>query len=163
FVYYTIGEWTERKAVFKTIEAYLRAFARRDPVLLVVKTSPRDLRLPLSRGAGTAGKGTTAWSVARLLAQHRDPPPARLIAGELVDVDIVALHGRGNCFVSLSRGEGWGLGAFDAATHGNPVVTTGYGGQLDYLADSPHLVRFELVPVDDPAGFPSYAPDQRWA
>jgi glycosyltransferase involved in cell wall biosynthesis len=163
FVYYTIGEWTERKAVFKTIEAYLRAFTRRDRVLLVIKTSPRDLRLPPSPGAGTAGRGTTAWSVAQLLAQHRNPPPMRLIAGALLDSDIVTLHRRGNCFVSLSRGEGWGLGAFDAATHDNPVVTTGYGGQLDYLADSPYLVRFELVPVEDPTGFPSYAPDQRWA
>ena len=60
---------------------------------------------------------------------------------------------------SCARGEGWGLGGFDAAAHGNPVVTTGFGGQLDYLADSPHLVHFELVAVQDPVGFPSYAPN----
>jgi len=24
-------------------------------------------------------------------------------------------------------------------------------------------VRFDLVPVEDPVGFPSYAPDQHWA
>jgi glycosyltransferase involved in cell wall biosynthesis len=63
----------------------------------------------------------------------------------------------------LCRGEGWGLGAFDAAAYGKPVVTTGFGGHLDYLADSPYLVGFELVPVRDPAGIPSYAPNQRWA
>ena len=56
-----------------------------------------------------------------------------------------------------------GLGAFDAAASGNPVVTTGFGGHLDYLAGSPYLVRFDLVPVDDPAGYPSYVPDQHWA
>ena len=65
--------------------------------------------------------------------------------------------------MSLCRAEGWGLGAFDAAAHGNPVVMTGFGGQLDYLGDSPYLVGFELVSVDDPSGFPSYAPEQRWA
>ena len=74
-----------------------------------------------------------------------------------------ALHERGNCFVSLCRSEGWGLGAFDAAASGNPVVTTGFGGHLDYLAGTDYLVRFDLVPVDDPAGYPSYAPDQHWA
>jgi glycosyltransferase involved in cell wall biosynthesis len=63
----------------------------------------------------------------------------------------------------LARAEGFGLGSFDAATHGNPVVITGFGGQLDYLTGSPHLVRFELVPVHDPLGFASYTPKQRWA
>ena len=164
-VFYTIAEWNERKAPFLTIEAYLQAFTGRDRVLLLVKTSHWDRRASggnhqLSR---TAGPGTTAWSLARLLAAHPDPPAIRLITRSLTDDEIAAIHRRGDCYVSLARGEGWGLGAFDAAAAGNPVITTGYGGQLDYLGDSPQLVRFDLVPVDDPTGFPSYAPYQRWA
>ncbi len=163
FVFYTIAEWNERKAVFRTVEAYLRAFSGRDRVLLLIKTSQDDRRLGPSVGRGGAGKGTTAWALAQLLAAHRDPPPVRLITRELTHGEIAALHRRGDCFASLSRGEGWGLGAFDAAAYGNPVVTTGFGGHLDYLGDSPYLVGFELVPVREPAGVPSYAPDQRWA
>jgi glycosyltransferase involved in cell wall biosynthesis len=163
FVFYTIGEWNERKAVFKTIEAYLRAFSGRDPVLLIVKTSHRDHRAAPPPRPGAAGPGTTAWSVAHLLAQHPDPPRVQLVPRTLTDGEIGDLHRRGDCFVSLCRSEGWGLGAFDAAAHGNPVVVTGYGGHLDYLAGSPYLVGFDLVPVHDPAGFPSFAPDQRWA
>jgi len=106
---------------------------------------------------------TTAWSLARLLAGHRDPPAIRLITLPMTDGAITELHGLADCFVSLCRAEGWGLGAFDAAAHGKPVVITGFGGQLDYLSDSPYLVDFDLVSVQDPMGFPSYAPDQRWA
>jgi len=73
------------------------------------------------------------------------------------------LHRRGDFVVSLCRSEGWWLGAVDASAHGSPVVTTGYGGHLDYLEGSPHLVRFDVVPVQDPAGYPSYAPNQHWA
>jgi glycosyltransferase involved in cell wall biosynthesis len=87
----------------------------------------------------------------------------QLVTRELSDDDVRALHHRGNCFVSLCRSEGWGLGAFDAAAWGNPVVTTGFGGHLDYLARSPTLVPYDLMPVHDPAGYPSYAPDQHWA
>jgi glycosyltransferase involved in cell wall biosynthesis len=161
-VFYTVAEWNERKAVFATIEAYLRAFTGRDRVLLLVKTSHRDRRVAAATPSA-AGDGTTAWCLARLLASRADPPAVWLITRELGNAEIAALHGRGDCFVSLARGEGWGLGAFDAAAHGNPVVTTGFGGQLDFLGDSPYLVSFDLIPVDDPAGFPSYAPDQRWA
>ena len=162
-VFYTIGDWTERKAIFKTIEAYLGAFRSTDKVLLIVKTSPRDWRVARAKGRTRAGEGTTASAVARLLAKHPDPPQVRLITGQLSGRDISDLHRRGDCYVSLCRSEGWGLGAFDAAANGNPVVMTGFGGQLDYLGESLYLVDFDLVPVEDPAGFPSYAPDQRWA
>lgn len=163
FVFYTIAEWTERKAVFHSVEAYLRAFTGRDPVRLVVKTSHRDWRFGPPSGDRPVVEGTSAWSLARLLARHPDPPAVSLVTRGLTDDDIRGLHQRGNCFVSLCRGEGWGLGAFDAAAWGKPVVTTGFGGQLDYLDAAPYLVGFDLVPVDDPAGYPSYAPDQRWA
>ncbi len=163
FVFYTIAEWNERKAVFKTVEAYLRAFTSADPVLLIVKTSHRDHTAASPATQQWAGAGTTAWSLARLIASHPDPPAVRLVTRALSNGEIAALHRRGDCFVSLCRSEGFGLGAFDAAAHGNPVVTTGFGGHLDYLAGSPYLVGFKLVPVIDPAGYHSYAPDQRWA
>lgn len=163
FVFYTIADWTERKAPFKTIEAYLRAFTRQDPVLLIVKTSHRDFRVPPPTGERTVEPGTTAWSLAQLLRGHPDPPAVRLVNRRVTDRDIDTLHRSADCFISLCRSEGWGLGAFDAAAYGHPVVTTGFGGHLDYLADSPYLVDYDLVSVQDPNGAPSYAPDQRWA
>lgn len=163
FVFYTIAEWNQRKAVFKTVEAYLRAFTGRDRVLLIVKTSHRDHTAAQSPDGQTASTGTTAWSLAQLIAGHPDPPAVKLVTRPMTGAEIADLHRRGDCFVSLCRSEGFGLCAFDAAAHGNPVVTTGFGGHLDYLGGSPHLVDFELVPVIDPVGFPSYAPEQRWA
>lgn len=162
FVFYTIGEWNQRKAVFKTIQAYVRAFSSRDPVLLVVKTTHRDLQVPADPGNRFAAVGTTAWSLANLLSESSDPPAVKLVTRRLVDADLAALHSRGDCFVSLCRGEGWGLGAFDAAAYGNPVVITGFGGQLDYLGNYPFLVGFDLIPAQAPENW-NYAPDQRWA
>jgi len=163
FVFYTIAEWSERKAVFHSVEAYLRAFSSTDPVVMVVKTSHRDRRSAPPAGRHAVEAGTSAWALARLLARHRHPPRVVLVTRQLADDEIRGLHQRGDSFVSLCRGEGWGLGAFDAAAAGNPVVTTGFGGHLDYLEGSPYLVRYGLVPVEDTAGHPSYAPDQRWA
>ena len=162
FLFYTIAEWTERKSVEKTVEAYLRAFSPRDRVLLIIKSTPADRRQHGAAG-GPAQEGTSSWALARVLARHRDPPPVRLITRDLADAEIAALHRRGDCFVSLARSEGFGLGSFDAAAHGNPVVITGFGGQLDYLSDSPYLVGFGLVSVHDPINFPSASPEQRWA
>lgn len=161
FVFYTIAEWNERKAVADTIEAYLRAFRSSDPVTLVVKTSGRDHTTPLGPGS-RIGPGTTAFALARLMAAHPDPPHVRLVTRPLTDAQVAGLHRRGDCFLSLCRSEGWGLGAFDAATFANPVVTTGYGGHLDFLGESPFLVDFEVVSVPE-TGDRSYTPEQHWA
>lgn len=162
-VFYTIAMWMPRKGVAKTVEAFLRAFTARDRVLLIIKTSPRDYTREVSGLGGVARRGTTAWTLARLLAKHPNPPAVRLVTQELSEVELGGLHLRGDCFVSLCHSEGWGLGSFDAAAHGKPVVTTGFGGQLDYLAGSPLLVDYELVPVRDGTRSGTYTPDQRWA
>jgi glycosyltransferase involved in cell wall biosynthesis len=163
FVFRTCGDWTRRKAVDRTIEAYLLAFTADDPVRLVVKTSARDRstvhgRFSLSR--------TTASLVAAQRRRHRHRRPARVevIAGHIPDWGMEALAERADCYVSLFRGEAWGLDVFDAAIAGKPVVVTGFGGPREYLPpDLALFVDHRLVPVDDPAGRPSYTPDQHWA
>jgi len=63
------------------------------------------------------------------------------------------LHLRGDCYVSLTRAEGWGLGAYDAAFAGNPVIMTGHGGQLEFLPDTiGYLVDYRLIPVEMSGG-----------
>ncbi len=161
FVFYTINTWTARKAIWLTLQAYLKTFTARDPVTLVIKTTGNDLTRPrLVEG----WYHSTRQAVRKLLRQYPDPAAVVLIDREVPAADILALHARGDCYFSLTRSEGWGMGAFDAASWGIPVIITGFGGQLDFLQpDAPGLVRHTLVPVDDPMGYPSFAPDQNWA
>jgi glycosyltransferase involved in cell wall biosynthesis len=164
FVVYTIGPWTTRKALPDTVRAYQSAFAGRDDTELVVVTSPADFTEPGRRAERLVGPGTAAWALARTLAGFERPAPVRLVTRDLHDDEIDALHARGDCYLSLCRAEGWGIPAFDAAAFANPVVITGYGGQRAYLdEETAFLVRYRLVPVEDPAGGGSYTPDQRWA
>ncbi len=154
YVCYSIAPWTARKAPWLTVAAYAEAFRSSDDVLLVLLTSEVD---------HTSGASTVV-AMARVLAGHPDPPKVLLVTRKLDGPELAALHTRADCFVSLCRSEGWGLGAFDAGAYGNDVVITGFGGQLDYLDEEvARLVEHELVPVDDPAGAPSYTPDQTWA
>jgi hypothetical protein len=171
FVFYLIATWTSRKAVPDTVRAFLAAFTARDDVALVLKTTAED-RVAIERARRgldpQPGRHTgQAWfSLARLLAGHASPPPIRLIAGDVPAPLIGQLHTRGDCFVSLARGEGWGLGAFEAGAAGHPVVLPGWGGHLDYLpAGYPYQVRYDLVPTadDEPDDWFVPADGQRWA
>jgi glycosyltransferase involved in cell wall biosynthesis len=163
FVFYAISTWTPRKAISKLIDAYLMAFTTDDPVVLVLKTNEWDMSryfIPyLRRFLYSSQRSLNAMT-------KRFPRPARivLITDRLSDAQIRGLHQRGDCFVSLCRSEGWGMGAFDAAGCGNPVIITGYGGQLAYLPkDLAYLIDYRLVAVDVAMGKRSYSPDQMWA
>jgi len=161
YVFYTIGVWSNRKALDCTVKAFCEAFTADDPVTLVIKTNPRDLTVT---GPLRLVRRSVAHAVHRVTGQYTRPPRIRLVTDVLSDDEIRQLHIRGDCYVSLCRGEGWGIGAFDAAAHGNPVVMTAFGGQLDYLdRELAYLVDYKLVPVINPAAPRSYSPDQLWA
>jgi glycosyltransferase involved in cell wall biosynthesis len=164
FVFYSIGRWDERKAMFHTVRAYLDAFDGDDRVVLVIKTG-RWAEMPPVAAWGTTDPmaWTSGWQVAHVVSRYPNPAHVRVEVGDWSDAQVAGLHTRGDCYVTLSRGEGWGIGAFDAATYGNPVVATGWGGLVEYLEpETSYLVGFDLVPVEhmSPA---SYAPDQHWA
>jgi glycosyltransferase involved in cell wall biosynthesis len=160
FCFYTIGEWNARKAVWRTIEAYLDAFTENDPVVLVVKTT----RFDGTRGRWLGRLLGTRRAAQRIAGRHERPARVVLVTDTLTEPEILALHAAGDCYVSLTRGEGWGLGAFDAAAFGRPVIIPGFGGQLDWLTpDYPFVVHHQLVPVDAPRARASYSPDQHWA
>jgi glycosyltransferase involved in cell wall biosynthesis len=160
YVFYTIGDWTERKAIGDLVRCYLDTFSARDPVLLLVKTSPKD---ETTRGFGRFRR-STARTVRNMIRAYESPARLFLIREEISDARLQALHHKGDCYVSLCRSEGWGLGAFEAAGAGNPVIITSYGGHLDYLnEDSAYLVGRRLEPVRVRRGRKSYSPDQHWA
>jgi glycosyltransferase involved in cell wall biosynthesis len=163
-VFYTIGRWNERKAIVHTVRAFLDAFTADDPVVLVVKTGTWT-EMPPAPGFGDDNplRWTTGWQLAAIVSGYRKPASVRLEVGTWSPDRIAALHTRGDCYVALARGEGWGLGAFDACAYGNPVVATGWGGVLEYLTpEGASLVDYELAAVEHDA-VASYSPDQRWA
>jgi glycosyltransferase involved in cell wall biosynthesis len=170
FVFYSIATWTARKAVLDTVGAFVNAFKADDDVTLVIHTTAED---HVARGRVIRGvkpwvrnRESTWFTLATALAGHGDPPRIVLSTRILDRAGVAALHTRGDCFVSLSRGEGWGLGAFDAGAHGNPVVVTGWGGTLDMLvAGYPYCVDYDLTPtmLDEPDDWWSPRAGERWA
>ncbi|VVB72338.1 Uncharacterised protein [uncultured archaeon] len=159
YVFYTIGDWTVRKSIGKTIQCYLENFSADDEVVLLIKTSPRDF----TRKIINRFLYHTENTVREILRNYRNPARVRLITDEISDQDILRLHSLGNCYISLCRSEGWGLGAFDAAGFGKPVIITGYGGPTEYLPrELAYLVDCHQSPVIDNT-CKSYSKDQNWA
>jgi len=152
-VFYSIFQWSERKAPERLLAAYLTAFTSRDPVRLVLKTYPYSGR--------PDDFAVIADRVQRVVDSVRypeglQPPRIDLVVNHLSRDELLALHRGCDVFVSLHRGEGWGLPIHEALLMGNPVIFTDISAPRElwqrpaFTADAAvHRVPFMLTPVRD--------------
>ncbi len=166
YVFYSVGVWSERKAPQLLIKAFLSEFGSDERVVLIIKTGKHDFenyRRKWNRPwVFTLGKAADAFK--KVVKSGKNGPEVIHLDEEMSDDDIAWLHQTGDCFVSLGRGEGWGMGVHEAAWWGKPIITTGIGGVLDYLPDSlSYHVNYDLAPVRCSAYSSSYTSDQLWA
>ncbi len=133
---------TERKNVLSTIKTYWRTFRRGEDVALVMKTHRSDY--------SDGEKDVIRTTIRRL--KHACPmegysyPPIYLVLDMLSDDEMKGLHARGDCYITLDRGEGFGLSTATAGAAGNPVIATNFGGSTEYLKeDNSYLVDFVEV------------------
>ena len=179
-VFYCIETWSIRKNLDQAITLFRQCFTAADGVRLVVKTSSlpegsildrpaffalrpfrpllRQLRRLLPKHATRALQETSSERLQRIFALTPGGAPVDLVAQELTLAELEGLHHRGDCYFSLTHGEGFGLGPFDAAAAGNPAIVTGWGGVLDYLDPaSGGLVEWDPAPAWNRAESGSWA------
>ncbi|GAB3126354.1 glycosyltransferase [Novispirillum itersonii] len=149
WVCYSVFEWQERKDPDAMLEAFLTAFPETDDAVLVLKTS-----------------GAAAKAAARSLEQARKKTGSEgrviLCCTGWSDAELAALHERGDCYLSLHRGEGWGYPLFEAACRGKPVVAPHYSGPADFLDSEAHPpVRHHPAAVTQPYTY--YTRRMKWA
>lgn len=138
FVFYSIFDWQYRKNAQGTMEAFLRAFPDECDAVLLLKTI-----------ASAANDAQRTLEQAR--AETRSRARVFLRCEAFSEAQIEALHERGDCYVSLHRGEGWGYPLFEAAARAKPVVASAQGGPLDFLDPTRHrLVPCRDVAVQEP-------------
>jgi glycosyltransferase involved in cell wall biosynthesis len=134
-----------RKNPLGLVEAFRRAFRPDEPAELVIKTS----------------RGHDHPTEFDQLRRACEANGVRLIDSTLPRPELLALMRCCDCFVSLHRSEGLGLGMAEAMLMGKPVIATAYSGNLDFMtADAAYLVRAGRVACGP--GVDPYPPDMHW-
>jgi glycosyltransferase involved in cell wall biosynthesis len=121
----------ERKNPLGLVAAFRRAFRPTEPAQLVIKVS-RGERDPDSLAKLRAAAGDGVAVIDEVMTRE----------------DALALLASADCYVSLHRSEGFGLGMAESMLLGKPVIATGYSGNLDFMTpDVAHLVDSRRVPI----------------
>jgi len=151
FVFYTIGQFLERKGIEDSVRSYLGAFTSEDNVCLIVKTEGREYN--------KSDREIVRKEIEKIISEFPNPAKVITIVDEISDGNIAYLHSIGDCFISLFKAEGWGLSLFDATIKGTPVICTGYGGSLDFTCGP--YVNYEIGPITD--HYKWFNESQKWA
>ncbi|MEM7586722.1 MAG: glycosyltransferase [Acidobacteriota bacterium] len=117
----SVGRWEPRKGFDLLLRAWAKAFEPSDPVELVLHTShPSD----------------PSWRLEDALRRRNLGPHAPVVWSRPTSLPhLVLLYNRCDCFVTATRGEGWGLPVFEALACGKPVIVPRFGALAELLDD----------------------------
>ena len=157
YTFYSIGEFNARKSIGELIHTYCKTFSKNDNVKLILKTHYKNYSVE--------NKLECKRMVSEILNQYPNHPKLICLFDNLSSDEILALHSLGDCYISLTKSEGFGLTIFDAYNYGKKIITTGYSGQIDFLGlKYEGLVKYKLGPVEGMSKFSDiYTNDQTWA
>jgi len=157
YTFYTIGEFIERKGIEDTIHAFCQTFTDKDNVRLIIKTHYKDY--------SKLNKKYCLDKINTILNTYKNRPEIHFIINNLSENEILALHSIGDCYISLTKSEGFGLTIFDAFNYKKKIIVTGYGGHLDFLGnDHGGLIKYKLNNVRNMKEFSSnYDENTMWA
>lgn len=139
----SIGAWKLRKNWETLIRAWYQAFELRHNVCLLIKTDkPHELKALVQHV-----KRTSEWRAKSTAPIYCEDEPVCDFE------DIPKILRKGDIYINASLGEGFGLVGLQAMALGIPVITTRFGGALEYA--KPDLCtylepqKYRNIPVMD--------------
>jgi glycosyltransferase involved in cell wall biosynthesis len=144
---YDLHSYHERKNPEAVIAAFRKAFRDRSDVMLVVKVQNTN---------------SCPEEFARLQEVAAESGNMLLIGNTMRREEVYNLEWLCDCFVSLHRSEGFGLGLAESMYLGKPVVGTNWSGNTEFMRPSNSFtVDYRLVQIDRDVGV--YRRGQWWA
>lgn len=126
----------DRGGIQFLIQAYIEEFTKKDNVLLKLKIN--------------SAYNTSNWNIKdeinKLGIKKNKESPLIMCSNNNVSYSKLPQYYKGNVFISTSMGEAFNLPCLEAMACGIPVITTNFGGQLDFINEkNGWLVPYKLI------------------
>jgi glycosyltransferase involved in cell wall biosynthesis len=155
YTFYCIGELTARKSIEELVKVFDKLNDKYQDTQLLLKVHYKDYTLT-----------NINYIVNKLsLLTNKLGKSIHLLLMNLNEREMLSLHSFGDCYVSLTKSEGFGLTIFEAFHLKKDVIATGYSGHIDFLGENhPGLVNYKIGSIQGMETFSvNYTSDQEWA
>jgi len=128
FIFYTVGQYTEKKNIKGIILAYLLEFNRNDNVRLFIKTDHYMNTMD-------ALQDLIKYDIGQIKSALRKSEYCDIdyVVGRLSDKDIIRLHHSGDCYVNAVKADGMGSCAVEAMLSNKIIINTKNSGSSTYF------------------------------
>tara|TARA_A100000172_G_scaffold45476_1_gene28027 strand:- start:406 stop:1227 length:822 start_codon:yes stop_codon:yes gene_type:complete len=139
FTFYYIGEINRRKNLGDILKAFHLEFEPGEEVAILIKghipgASDHQSEAYLNDLSSKVKEGLKLYPSDSYYHSEVFMP------GYYTDEEIMRIHETGDCFVSSTFGEAWGIPIFDAMAMGKTPICTNTGGPRDFLGNGGYLV-----------------------
>ena len=121
FVFFSAFEWGERKDPWLLLRAFSETFSAAEPVRLLCKVINRDPQVRLKEELRRLGLRSAGGRISYLLNV------------QFPHYQLGSLYRSADCFVSVSRGEGWDMPLMEAMACGLPAIATDWGAHREFV------------------------------
>jgi glycosyltransferase involved in cell wall biosynthesis len=121
FVFLSSFEWGERKEPWLLLEAFNDVFSAKESVRLVCKIMNRDPEVKLRE------------EIRRLRFKPAGGKISYLFNLEFPHYQLASLYRSADCFVAVSRGEGWDMPLMEAMACGLPAIASDWGAHQEFV------------------------------
>ena len=129
---FDVSSQTERKNPLGAIRAFRRAALPRGTATLVLKYNNAEYDPEAVRRFHEEAEGLDVT----------------MLDGYLSRLELTALMSASDCYLSLHRGEGFGMTMGESMLLGKPVIATNYSGNVDFMTpENSYLVDYRIVPL----------------
>lgn len=134
FNFLTVGQWgigdIDRKNITTLIKIFKETFAEhkdREKIGLILRIN--------SVTGSLIDEDYTIKKIKSIIKDYNEFPRIYLIHGFMSELELARLYkdSRVKCFVTLTKGEGYGLPLLEAAACDLPIMATNWSGHLDFL------------------------------
>lgn len=154
FFNFDYGSSYFRKNPEATLRAFAKTFSANTNAVLVLKTS-------------NAAKNPATSQRLRNLADHLALGNTRLIFinGSIPQADMSGLFNACDVYISLHRGEGFGIGMAEAMSFSKPVIATDYSANTEFCRPETAIpIPYSLVsPKPEEIDLNAYSHVEKWA